>query len=108
MKTPTLTVTLLAGLLGACATPGRPAPAPTATAAAPAGPRDCRQIDAERTEVLAAQHAAQEKKGSAWKAIVPFAVAGRVVGANGELRASEQRLAALNDEARRLGCRRAA
>lgn len=97
MKTLQLSLPLLAALLGACATTGTEAPATDAA-------RDCRQLEAERSELRAAQREAQEKKGSAWKAVVPFAVAGRVVSANSTLRETEQRLAALGDEARRLGC----
>lgn len=88
---------VLAPLLGACASPAGRAPTPD-----PA--RDCRQLETERSELGAARREAQERKASAWQAIVPFAVAGRVASANSALRETGQRLAALDDEARRLGC----
>lgn len=103
MKPGRIALPLLAALLGACA--GGPGGTPAPAGPGPGGARDCRQLDTEIAAARAAQREAQEKKGSAWKAVVPFAVAGRVASANGEIRRSEQRLAALHDEARRLGCR---
>lgn len=97
MKTLQTTLPLLAALLGACAsTAGTTLPA-TAL-------RDCGAVETERSELGAARREAQERKASAWQAIVPFAVAGRVASANSALRETGQRLAALDDEARRLGC----
>jgi hypothetical protein len=93
----------LAALLGACAgTPTTPTPAATPPQAQ--GPRDCAQLEAEIAAVRAEQRAAETKKGEAWKAVVPFAVAGRYASANSAIRETEQRLANLRAEARRSGC----
>lgn len=104
MKHLILTTALpLAALLGACA--GTPT-TPTTTSAAPQvqGPRDCAQIETEIVALRAEQREAETKKGEAWKAIVPFAVAGRYASANSAIRETEQRLTNLRAEARRSGC----
>jgi hypothetical protein len=86
-------------LLAACAgTPATPTPPPAS------GPRDCAQLEAQTAAAHAARREAEQRKGEAWKAVVPFAVAGRFAGANAAIRDSEQRLGALRAQARQLGC----
>ncbi|MBX3606395.1 MAG: hypothetical protein KF788_14035 [Piscinibacter sp.] len=106
MKLPTLVTLSLAALLSACAgQPAAPSPAATATEAAA---RDCSRIDADIAAAQAARRDAELKKGEAWKAVVPFAVAGRYASANAAIRDAEQRLAGLRAEAQRQGCLQAA
>lgn len=89
----------LAALVGACA--GNPT---SATPPQAQGPRDCARLDTETAAVRAQQREAEARKGEAWKAVVPFAVAGRYVSANTAIRETEQQLANLRAEARRSGC----
>lgn len=95
---PTTLLSLTTLVVGCAGTPATPTPPPAR------GPRDCAQLEAETAAAQAARREAEERKGEAWKAVVPFAVAGRFASANAAIRATEQRLGALRAEAQRLGC----
>lgn len=89
---------LAAALLAGCATTTAD---PAATASAPS---DCRQLDAEIGRARQARQEAQEQGRSAWKAVVPFAIAARHAKSKAAATEAEQQLDRLQAEFSRQGC----
>jgi len=87
---------VLLALLAGCAS----APA---TRAAPKA-ADCRQLSAEIASAEEARRAAMEKQQSAWKAVIPFAVAARYASAKSSSGRADQRRAELQTQFKRQGC----
>lgn len=83
-------------LLGACASP---AVETRRTAGA-----DCAQLEREAGELAKARQDAAAKQSEAWKAIVPFAVAGRYVSGKAAEAQAEREIAARQAEMQRQGC----
>jgi hypothetical protein len=97
----------LALLLGPLVLAGCAATAPTRPDAATAV-SDCNLLFAEIGEAEQAQRAAREKQETAWKAVVPFAIAGRYASGKSEASDAEERLAELRAAWSRQGCPAAA
>ncbi len=79
-------------------------PAATAPSVAAAAAPDCRQLDTEITRTRQALAEAQEQGRTAWKAVVPFAVAARHAKGRSAAAEAEQRLEQLQAEFGRQGC----
>jgi len=82
----------LASLLAACASSP---PAPTAS---------CSNIAAEIDRTQASLSAARQKQEQAWKAVVPFAVAGRYVSGKAAAGQAQERIEVLSSQQARQGC----
>lgn len=83
-------------------------PAATAPSVAAAAATDCSQLDAEITRHRQALAEAQEQGRTAWKAVVPFAVAARHAKSRSAAAEAEQQLDKLQAEFARQGCARPA
>lgn len=92
----------LAAMTGCAQTPSAPA------AASAAAPTDCAQLDADIGSAEQALHDAQERQQSAWKAVIPFAVAARHAQARSAGAQAQQQLDALHSTHRQQGCGRPA
>ena len=92
-----LASSVAAACLGGCATPG------STTSQAAAAP-DCGQVATEVARAEAARQAALERQRGAWKAVIPFAVAGTVVAARRAEDDAERRIGELKREAALRGC----
>lgn len=90
---------LSAALAGGCAAPLE---APDADHAAASAGCEALAESIAATEQL--RRAAAQKQDAAWKAIVPFAVAGVYASAHAEREDAERRLSRLRDESQRQGC----
>jgi hypothetical protein len=78
---------------------------PIATAAASAAvPADCAHLDVDIAGAEQALNDAQERQQSAWKAVIPFAVAARHAQARSAGAQAQQQLDALRDAQRQQGC----
>ena len=86
-----------AGLAG-CASP----PGASASSALPAACGDLQQAMAQAEQ---ARPAAVHKQESAWKAVIPFAVAARYAQGRSEMDEAEARLAELQAASQAQGCR---
>jgi hypothetical protein len=86
----------LAVLITGCA--GTP-PAPSAAAA-----DTCAELRDEIARADAAKHAADEKRGDAWKAVIPFAVAARYASGKAAAGEAARHRDALAAESTRRGC----
>lgn len=95
---PTLAALVAAALLAGCAST---APHAAATASAPS---DCRQLEAGIGQARQARQEAQEQGQSAWKAVVPFAVAARYAKSQSAAADAERQLEQLQAEFGRRGC----
>lgn len=102
------TLALVCALATGCVAPGALATEPAAVAAAPASssaaPSDCTSIAKAEREAEAAHRAAVEAKETAWKGVVPFAVAARYAGAAKAASETERKQAELKAAGQRLGC----
>lgn len=100
-----LSLTSLASLLAVAALAAgcahQPAATPPPVAAAPT---DCRQLDTEIARHRQALAEAQEQGRTAWKAVVPFAVAARHAKSRSAATEAEQRLEKAQAEFGRQGC----
>jgi len=86
-------------LLAGCAS------APTTRDAAVAAARGCSELNAERLAAQDSRREAADKERAAWKAVIPVAVAARYASAKSKVAAADQRLAEINAESDRKGCR---
>jgi uncharacterized small protein (DUF1192 family) len=87
-----------ASVVGCASAPAAPQP----TLAPAASTCEALQAEIDRTE--AARRAALDRQQNAWKAVVPFAVAGRYASGKSAVAEAEQRLSALNAELRQQSC----
>ena len=94
-------------LLAACA------PLILASCAAPAterlsnvavAPPNCTQIAASRAAAEADRKEALEEQASSWKVLIPLVAATKLAQGTADLASAEQRIAALDAKAARLGC----
>lgn len=116
-----LTAALASALVAACSGTGplatadpsaqQPAATPTAPhasatpSAEPAATRTpCVERQTALTDAKRTVDTARERKASAWKLVVPFAVLARRAQAGNELEAAEKQLAALQAQTTREGC----
>jgi hypothetical protein len=73
--------------------------------AAPAAPSDaCMRIAADQAQVQQARQHALEKRDSAWKAVLPFAVIARKVSSKAAVEEADRQVAALRRAAEAEGC----
>jgi hypothetical protein len=92
-----LALTALPLLLAACAA----GPAPTPTAALPT---TCPQLAAEQQRADSDRLLALQQKETAWKAVIPFAVAARYAKSKSAAEQAQQRADALGRQAAAQGC----
>lgn len=90
----------LTQLAGGCAV----TPTPDAFATQPVAALDCTQLGDQMLAQQQAQRVAADRQREAWKAVLPFAVAGRYAGAASAAAEAEQRIGELQRELDRQGC----
>lgn len=78
----------------------------TATVAPPAEGSDCAQLQRELGALEQARQEAAARQSGAWKAIVPFAVAGRYASAKAAAAQAEKDIAARQAALQRQDCAR--
>ncbi|HEU0200928.1 MAG TPA: hypothetical protein VFR86_10890 [Burkholderiaceae bacterium] len=97
-------ISLLLAALLALATLAGCASKPTRGGPQAAAMPSCSQLDAEIARTEAARRAAQEKKETAWKGVVPFVVAERYGSGKAGIQQAERRLVELQSEFIKRGC----
>ena len=86
-------------LLAACAAPG-----PEGLSNVAAAPPSCAQVATARAAAAEARQDALDEQAAAWKVVVPVVAAARLAQSAADLASADDRIAALDRRAARMGC----